>query len=84
VNIEFELNLSFLSTIEELEADLIECLEDYHDSIEQDSFKLRIVDIKKDSLQLKFQYTLKSINRDLERDIRRKTVRRVVNHVGKK
>ena len=77
VSIEFEMNLTFLSTIEGLEADLIECLNDYHDSIEKGSFLLKIVSIKKDSLDLKFQYTLKSINRELEREIRRKTIRRV-------
>ncbi|MCF8246174.1 MAG: mechanosensitive ion channel family protein [Saprospiraceae bacterium] len=84
VSIEFEMNLTFLDTIEELENDLIECLCDHHGSIEEGSFELKIVEIKKDSLDLKFQYTLKSINRELERDIRRKTVRRVVNHIGKK
>ncbi|MCC6727169.1 MAG: mechanosensitive ion channel [Saprospiraceae bacterium] len=85
VNIEFELALSSLTEkIEDLEVDLIDCLKDYHDSIEPASFKLKIVDILKDSLKLKFQYTLKHINRELEREIRRKTVRRVVNHIGKK
>jgi small-conductance mechanosensitive channel len=85
VSIEFELTLTSLSgTIEELEADLIECLKDYADSIEPNTYKLKIVNILKDSLELKFQYTLKSINRELEREIRRKTVRRVVNHIGKK
>ncbi len=84
VSIEFEMNLAFLDTIEELENDLIECLSDHHGSIEEGSFELKIVEIKKDSLDLKFQYTLKSINRELERDIRRKTVRRVVNHIGTK
>ncbi|MBI1224868.1 MAG: mechanosensitive ion channel [Bacteroidetes bacterium] len=84
VSIEFELNLTFLDTIEELEDNLIECLSDYHSNIEEGSFMLKIVEIKKDSLDLKFQYTLKSINRELEREIRRKTVRRVVNHIGKK
>jgi small-conductance mechanosensitive channel len=84
VSIEFEMNLEFLDTIEGLEKDLIECLSDYHSSIEEGSFALKIVDIKKDSLDLKFQYMLKSINRELERDIRRKTVRRVVNHIGAK
>ena len=81
VNIEFELNLNFLETIEALEQELIDTLKDYHESIEPDSFRLKIVDIKKDSLDLKFQYTLKEINRELERDIRKKTVRRVVNHI---
>lgn len=83
VSIEFELNLAFLRTIEELEADLIDCLKDYSESIEPNSYKLKIVDIEKDSLDLKFQYTLKEINRELEREIRRKTVRRVVNHIRK-
>ncbi len=85
VSIEFELTLASLSdTIDVLEADLIDCLKDYSDSIEPNTYKLKIVDILKDSLKLKFQYTLKSINRELEREIRRKTVRRVVNHIGKK
>ncbi len=84
VSIEFEMNLEFIDTIEGLEKDLIECLSDYHGSIEEGSFALKIVDIKKDSLDLKFQYILKGINRELEREIRRKTVRRVVNHIGSK
>ncbi len=81
VNLEFELNLAWLDTIEILENDLINSLQDYHEHIEQDSFRLKVVTISKDALQLKFQYTLKEINRDLEREIRRKTVRCVVNHV---
>lgn len=81
VNIEFEVDLARLKTIEGLEEDLIECLRDYHSSIEEGSFKLKIVDIRKDSLSLKFQYTLRQLDRELEREIRRKTVRRVVNHI---
>ncbi|MBI5916457.1 MAG: mechanosensitive ion channel [Bacteroidetes bacterium] len=81
VSIEFQVNLASIDTIEELERDLVECLKDYHDNIEAGSFKLKIVEILKDSLNLKFQYTLKEINRELEREIRRKTVRRVVNHI---
>ncbi|MEZ4962938.1 MAG: mechanosensitive ion channel [Saprospiraceae bacterium] len=81
VNIEFELNLEFLETIEALEEDLIDCLQDYHEHIEPGSFRLRIIEIHKDSLELKFQYTLKRIDRELEKEIRRKTVRRVVNHL---
>lgn len=81
VSIGFEVNLAALSTVEDLEADLIDCLGDYHDNIEDGSFRLKIVEIKKDSLDLKFHYTLRHINRDLEREIRRKTVRRVVNHI---
>ncbi len=82
VNIDFEVNLAFLKTIEALEADLIDCLQDYHEHIEPASYRLRIIEIHKDSLELKFQYTLKRIDRELEKEIRRKTVRRVVNHLS--
>jgi small-conductance mechanosensitive channel len=83
VNIEFEVDLKAVKNIEALEADLIETVRDYHEHIQPGSFALKIVDIKKDSVSLKFQYILNQINRELEQDIRRKTVRRVVNYVKK-
>jgi small-conductance mechanosensitive channel len=84
VSIDFEIDIATLDTIEGLEADLVDSIQEFHESIEDGSFRLRIAEIQRDHLKLKFQYTLKSINRELEREIRRKTVRRVVNHIGKK
>jgi small-conductance mechanosensitive channel len=81
VSVEFELDLKAIHTVEELEAELSAVLADYHQHIEPNSFNLKIVEIRKDSLSLKFQYTLTAIDRELERDIRRATVRRVVNYV---
>lgn len=83
VNIEFEVDLKAIKNVEALEADLIEAVKDYQEHIQPGSFALKIGDIKKDSVTLKFQYTLNQINRELEQDIRRKTVRRVVNYVKK-
>lgn len=81
VNIEFELDLRFLKTIEELEDDLINCLADYHAQMEKDKFLLRIVNINKESLSLKFQFQLLQVNREIERELRKVTVRRVVNYI---
>ncbi|MEK7254443.1 MAG: mechanosensitive ion channel domain-containing protein [Bacteroidota bacterium] len=81
VTIEFELDTHFKDTIEELEKDLVQSIAEYHPSIETDSFRLRVETIRKDALTLKFQFTLKQINREMEREIRRKTVRQVVRHV---
>lgn len=83
VSIEFEVDIKAIKNIEALEADLIETVKDYHEFIQPGSFALKIVEIKKDSLALKFLYILNQINRELEQDIRRKTVRRVVNYVKK-
>lgn len=81
VSIEFEVGFQHISTVEELESALISALEKYREDIITDSFYLRIVDINKDSLVLKFHYTIKRHERELERRIRKQTVRRVVNYV---
>lgn len=82
VSIEFEVMIQNIKTIEELETDLIHAISDYEGHIEAGSYNLKIVEIRKDSLSLKFQYVfLRQINRELEREIRRKTARRIVNYV---
>jgi small-conductance mechanosensitive channel len=81
VSIPFELDPGSVGTVEELEANLIKALIPYNDEIVQDSFTLRIVEIRKDSIALKFQYTLDRIDPDLEKEIKRRTVRRVLNYI---
>lgn len=81
VSIEFEASLLAVPSVEALELYLTESLKDYHDFIEPGSFWLRVVEIKKDSLSMKFQYVLKQINRELELEIRRRTVRRLVAYI---
>jgi len=81
VSIEFEASLHAVPSVEALEIYLTEALKDYHDFIEPGSFWLRVVEIKKDSLFMKFQYVLKQINRELEIEIRRRTVRRLVAYI---
>ncbi|MCB0592719.1 MAG: mechanosensitive ion channel [Lewinellaceae bacterium] len=84
VSIEFEVMIQNIKTAEELEADLIHAISDYEGHIQAGTYNLKIVEIRKDSLTLKFQYDfLREINRELEREIRRKTVRRIVNYVKK-
>ncbi len=81
VSIEFEMNLSDLDTIENLERNLISELTEFSSHIVPESYYLRVVDIRKDSLQLKFNYIFHLMDRDLERTIRKKTVRKIVNYV---
>ncbi len=84
VSIPFELAVSFKGTVEELEEDLIRQLEVYREDIFPHSFQLRIVEIHKDSISFKFQYTIDKINRDLEKEVKKKTVRSVLNYVKSK
>jgi small-conductance mechanosensitive channel len=83
-SIEFEINSKNLDSVERLEQDIIETLEPFHDKIDADSYYLRVAEIRKDRILLKFQYILKEPNRELERLIRRKTVRRLVEIMHQK
>ena len=81
VSIEFEAPLAAITSVEALEAYLTDSLKDYHEFIEPGSFWLRVVEIRKDSVFMKFQYVLRQINRELEIEIRRRTVRRIVRYL---
>ena len=81
VSIEFEAGLQAIRSIEALEADLINTLRYYRSYIEERSYNLRIVEIRKDSVALKFQYVLHEIDPELEREIRRKTARRIIDYM---
>lgn len=81
VTIEFEMHLASLNTVEDLEHSMVQVLEEFKPYIEEDSYYLRIEKIHAESISLKFQYILKRMNRSIEKEIRKKTVRRVVNFV---
>ena len=77
-SIDFEIDIKYMKNVEELEEDLIASIAQYHHLIRPNSFRLKIVDIKKDYVSMKFQYILDQPDREMERDIRRVMVRRVV------
>ena len=81
-SIEFEIDLKYLKTVEELENILIDTLRPFHNLINADSYYLRVAEVKRDLVQMKFQYILKKPDKELERQIRRKTVRRLVEIIA--
>jgi small-conductance mechanosensitive channel len=80
-SIDFEMDIKFLKNVEELEEDLIESIARYHHLIRPDSYRLKVVEIKKDYISMKFQYILDQPDRDMERDIRRVMVRHIVRTI---
>lgn len=81
VSIDFELGIQYHTTIEQLENSLADSLKDFHQFIEPNSFNIKIVDVHYDYLSLKFQYKLMEVNREIERLIRKKTVRLIANSI---
>ncbi len=83
-SIEFEIDLKHLKNVEELEKILIETLSPFQDLIKPESQYLRVAEVKKDFVAMKFQYILKEPNKDLERQIRRRTTRRLVEVISER
>ncbi|NJC25948.1 mechanosensitive ion channel family protein [Neolewinella antarctica] len=84
MSVDFEVNINNVDSIEQLESDLAAALTEFDEYIEPESFNLRVVAMHKDSLELKFQYRLQRFDRELQRDIKRKTVRVVFSHLAGK
>jgi len=83
MSIDFQMSISNLESIEKLEKDIVDSLTDFKDFIEVGSFDLRVSTIATDHLDLKFLYTLKKLDREMTREIRKKVARRLVNFIKK-
>lgn len=81
-SVEFEIGISHLNNVEEIEKMLVETLQPFNDMIHADSYYLRVAEVRKDFVLMKFQYILKEPNKELERVIRRKTVRKIVEFIS--
>jgi len=81
-SIEFDIYLKHLKTVEDLEKKLIEVLSPFQDLIKPESYYLRVAEVCKDHVSMKFQYILKEPNKDLERVIRRRATRRLVEIIS--
>jgi small-conductance mechanosensitive channel len=83
-SIDFEIDLRHLKTVEDLEKTLIDVLSPFYDLIRPESYYLRVAEVRKDSVAMKFQYILNEPNKDLERLIRRKAIRRLVEIISER
>jgi len=83
-SIDFEIDLKHMTNVEELEQHLIDVLRPFHHLIKPDSYYLRVAEVKKDYVLMKFQYILKEPNKELERVIRRRTIRHLVQIISQR
>ena len=84
MTIDFQIALKYIDSIEKLEKEIILSLESFSEYIEPKSYNLKVVEMKMDYLEVKFQYTLILIDMDLHRKIRKKTIREVFNFISSK
>ncbi|THH41700.1 mechanosensitive ion channel family protein [Neolewinella litorea] len=82
LSIDFEMDIRAIHNVDTLEKELTESIAEYAEVIEEDSYLLKIVEVKKDFMELKFQFRLKSLDRARQRDIKRRVVRQVFSYVS--
>lgn len=84
MTVDFQIALKYIDTIEQLEKGIISSLKSLSEYIEPRTYNLKVVEMKVDHLELKFQYTLKLVDMDMQRKIRKKTIREVFNFISSK
>lgn len=77
-SIDFDLNTAHVKSAEIIEKELKNCISEYMVFIDEASIYLRIEEILHTHVAFKFQYTLIKADRDLEREIRRKVKRGIL------
>lgn len=81
MSVDFQMDIRFVKSIELLEAELKKSLEIFSEFIVGNSYNLKIVEMKKDYMEFKFQYSLIQMDRDLQISIRKKTVRKIFSYI---
>lgn len=77
--IDFEVDIAAVRDIARLEKVLIDTLKPFQNDIQPESFALKTVAVRKDSLQFKFQFVLvEPLNKEKDKQIRRFFVRELV------
>ena len=81
MNVDFEMDIKSINNLDVLEEELRMALLPFADVIEENSYLLKIMEVKKDFLELKFQFQLKNMDRQLQRETKRKAVREIFSYV---
>lgn len=84
MSVDFQIALKYIESIADLEKEIILSLQGFSQYIEPKSYNLKVVDMKMDHMDLKFQYKLKQVDMEMQRRIRKQTMREVFNFISSK
>ena len=82
MSVEFNVDPRYIGQGTAIEKALAQTLDEFKDYLEPNSHELKIMDIEKENIGLKFQYTLKSVSRDIQRQIRKKLMKRMLDLIS--
>jgi small-conductance mechanosensitive channel len=84
LSIDFEMAIQSIGSIGKLESELKVAVADYAEHIEADSYILKTVEVKKDYMELKFQFRLIDMPRPQQREMKRQVVRAIYSYVSQR
>lgn len=85
MSVDFNLDIKYLADVDELEERLINACVGMDAYLIADSYQLKIVNIMKDVIEFKFQYTMLEVKRDVQRQMRKiifRTVASVISDIN--
>ena len=82
MSVDFEMDIKAIGNVDQLERELTASLWEYADEIEPSSYLLKIIEVKKDHMELKFQFRLKPHDRLEQRELKRRVVRELFSYVS--
>jgi len=87
-SLDFEIEIRAVNEVTELEAEIIDGMKEFHSSIKPGSYNLKVVSITSELIKFKFQFlVIEGTDKELERLIKRRTIRHIVKlvneHTGK-
>lgn len=83
LTIEFELDLKYQSSPDELEQSLKSVLRPFASNITENSFSLKILEIKKDLVHYKVQFLIPRPDKETERKMRRQLINMILSFSGR-
>ena len=81
MSIDFELDPKLVGTVEALERGLIGALDPIEDDVELRTCLLKVIEVRKDVIEFKFQFRIKSSDRPTQRETKRRAARLVFSYL---
>jgi small-conductance mechanosensitive channel len=80
-SIEFHIDPKHITNLKELEEALCNVLYQFHAEIEPNSHEMKVINIDRENIELKFQYTLKFLSQDAQRNVRKSLMRKLLDTI---
>jgi small-conductance mechanosensitive channel len=84
-SLDFEIDVLAVKDVVEFESEIIEGMKEFHSNIKPGSYNLKVVHITSEHIKFKFQFlVIEGTDKELERLIKRRTIRHIVKLVNER